>query len=143
MQGRFLQPWLALWYLVSIIDPIPSAQHASSTPLFRDPLSGSILTVSSMRSELRRLMAAIGRDSSVYGAHSCRIGCATAMAFLQAGGETIKDCGRWKSNAYLRYIRECRREYNSLLKGVCDADVDDFESDWLDVDVDLRDSDFE
>lgn len=99
MQGKFLSPGLALWYLVSIIDPVPAALRAS-TPLFRDPSSGSIISVPAMKSEVRRLMAAIGRDPSLYGAHSCRIGGATTMAFLQAGRDIIKDCGRWKSAAH-------------------------------------------
>ena len=37
------------------------------------------------------------------------------MAFCQASAEVIKDVGRWNSDAYLRYIRECRGDYMSYM----------------------------
>jgi len=66
---------------------------------------------------------------------------ATAMAFCQASAEVIKDVGRWNSDAYLRYIRECRGEHMSYMTCICSADVDDMEADHLDLDShDLDDS---
>jgi len=57
------------------------------------------------------------------------------MAFCQASAEVIKDVGRWNSDAYLRYIRECRGDYRSYMTRICSADVDDMEADHLDLDA--------
>ena len=66
------------------------------------------------------------------------------MAWAQADHQVIKDCGRWRSDAYLRYIRECRGEYMSFVTQLCSADVDDFEADHLDVDGgELDEEDYE
>jgi hypothetical protein len=66
------------------------------------------------------------------------------MAFCHASAEVIKDVGRWNSDAYLRYIRECRGDYMSYMTRICSADVDDMEADHLDLDAhDLDDSDYE
>ena len=65
------------------------------------------------------------------------------MAFCQASAEVIKDVGRWYSDAYLRYIRECCGDYMSYMTRICSADVDDMEADHLDHDAhDLDDSDY-
>lgn len=131
--GALLSPGLALWYVCHVSDPVPEAAEAS-TPLFRDPRTGLILTVAYVRSRLRSLMSAIGRDGSLYGAHSLRIGGATAMSWLQASREHIMAAGRWRSDAYLRYLRQCRGEAMRLAQGVAGADTDDCEADFLDVD---------
>ena len=143
MRGRFLSPGLALWRLVHVIDPVPPAQRGT-TPLFRDPATNRVITVDSLRSTLRAALSYIGRDGTLYGAHSLRIGGATAMAFVQASAQVIKDCGRWRSDAYLRYIRERRGEYMTYMQEMCSADVDDFEADHLDVDGgELDETDYE
>ena len=79
-------------------------------------------------------MAAIGRDGSLYGAHSLRIGGATAMSWLQASREHIMAAGRWRSDAYLRYVRQCHGEAMRLAHGVAGAETDDCEADFLDID---------
>ena len=142
MTGSFLSPGLALWTLVHRTDPVPADRRAT-TPLFRDPATNKILTVDGLRASLRAILSNIGRDGTAYGAHSLRIGGATAMAFCQASAEVIKDVGRWRSDAYLRYIRECRGQYMSYMTQICNADVDDMEADHLDLDAhDLDDSDY-
>jgi hypothetical protein len=142
MQGNYLSPGYRLWLLDRSIDPVPDALRAT-TPLFRDPATNTILTVDGLRASLRAILSNIGRDGSTYGAHSLRIGGATAMAFCQASAEVIKDVGRWNSDAYLRYIRECRGDYMSYMTRICSADVDDMEADHLDLDAhDLDDSDY-
>ena len=142
MRGEYLSPGHMLWTLDRVTDPVPSSARAT-TPLFRDPATNKILTVDSLRASLRAILSNIGRDGSAYGAHSLRIGGATAMAFCQASAEIIKDVGRWNSDAYLRYIRECRGDYMSYMTRICSADVDDIEADHLDLDAhDLDDSDY-
>ena len=131
--GRYLSPGLALWYLMSQADPVRGAA-ARVTPLFRDPSSGRALTVDAVRVKLRACMAGIGLDGSVYGAHSLRIGGATALSALRAGAATIQRMGRWRSDAYLRYLRDQRPEVMGFATAVAGADVDDFEADFVAVD---------
>ena len=131
--GAHLSPGLALYYLTRVIDPVSPAL-ASSTPLFRDPASNAILTVTAVRTTLRRCMSAIGQDGSAYGAHSLRIGGATAMAWLQYPRDAIMTRGRWRSDAYLRYIRERRVDDRRFAAGIASADTDDYEADFIAVD---------
>jgi hypothetical protein len=142
MKGKFISPGQTIWDLIHIHDPTP-ASLADSTPLFRDPRTGAVLTVSKVRDELRVLMCAIGRIGAWYGAHSLRIGGATAMAFLGAPTHIIKTSGRWRSDAYLAYVRSSRMEHYFYSDGVCSAEVDDFEADHLDFEAaDLDEDDW-
>lgn len=134
MAGRYLSPGLALYYLLHVIDPTPSFM-AASIPLFRDPRTGRILTVTYIRSSLRSCMTAIGRDATVYGAHSLRIGGATALAFLHIPGDQIQAAGRWHSGAYLRYLRQTRGSALRNLTLVASAETDDMEADFVDIDA--------
>ena len=133
MCGRYLSPGVRLFDLIHHVDPVPP-ERAASTPLFRD-FRGNILTVNAVRAEIRALMDGIGRPGSLYGAHSMRIGGATALAYLGATPETIKAHGRWKSDAYMSYVRARERECMSFTRGICGADVDDFEADHLDFEA--------
>ena len=140
MAGKYLSPGMALYYLTEVIDSVPAISR-STTPLFRNPATGRILTVAFIRARLRSIMTSIGRDGSLYGAHSLRIAGATALAFLQVPGEQIQAAGRWHSGAYLRYLRERGSEALDQLSRVASADVDDFEADFLDVDCQGFDAD--
>ena len=140
MTGKYLSPGQAIYDLIEIIDKVPRDQYAT-TPLFRDPVSGNVLTVTQVRDELRRIMYLIGRDGSRYGAHNLMIGGATALAWLGALPENIKAHGRWKSDAYMRYIRERESQCLFYTGSICGADVDDFEADYLDFEADLDDDD--
>lgn len=53
----------------------------------------------------RRVLAFCGFDSSKYKGHSFRIGGATTAASLGYSDNQIQLLGRWKSDAYKRYIR--------------------------------------
>ena len=86
-------------------------------------------------------MHAIGRDSSAYGAHSLRIGGATALAWMRVPGEDIQCAGRWHSGAYLAYIRERRGETLRMLTQVAGAETDDMEADFVDIDLNGFDGD--
>lgn len=143
LTGGFLSPGLALWYLCCVVDPVPAAQ-AAATPLFRNPATGDVLSVSYMRDALRQCLRAIGRDPSLYGAHSCRIGGATAMGWLGAPPERIMAAGRWRSDAYLLYVRESPGQALSYAAAVAGADTDDSQPAFLDVDAyDFDDTDLE
>jgi len=139
MQGAFLSPGWMLYYLIYVIDPVSDP----NTPLFRNPRSGRVLTTDGLREHLRTGLANIGMDPIRYGGHSLRIGGATALAFCGADHSAIKSVGRWNSDAFERYVRERRGEYMFFVQQMCSADVDDFEADHLDFDVELDASDYE
>lgn len=143
VRGSLLSPGLSLFHLCHCIDHVPY-EAEPSTPLFRVPSTNAILTVAAVRTQLRRCMSAIGQDGSAYGAHSLRIGGATAMAWLQYPREAIMTRGRWRSDAYLRYIRERRLEDRRFAAGVASADTDDYEADFVGIDeFDFDESDYE
>ena len=142
MTGAHLCPGWLLWRYVKEFDPVPPELEAT-TPLFRDRSTGKVITVDAVREELRRLMGLLGRDASVYGAHSLRIGAATALAFLGAPEHVIKALGRWRSDAYLLYIRDSRTEAEHYQRNLLGAAVDDFEADELGFEAaDLSDGDY-
>ena len=141
--GRYLSPGYMLWYLTEVIDPVPVDQRAT-TPLFRHPTSGDAIKVSEVRTELRRAMAAVGLDASWYGAHSLRIGAATALQCGGASDNVIKACGTWTSEAYLRYLRETSDAVLNDAALICDGDVDDLATtDYLDLDAEPDEEDYE
>ena len=74
--------------------------------------SGECVTVSEIRDEIRDLMMSIGRDPSLYGAHSLRIGGATAMLAAGVAPQLIRLMGRWSSDVYEIY---CRMSVESAL----------------------------
>ena len=144
MTGRYLSPGQLLHLLTEVVDPVPLSERAT-TPLFRDPNTGCALRVAHIRSELRRAMYAIGLDGTLYGAHSLRIGGATALAFEGAEENIIKAAGVWSSDAYLRYLRETGDRVLRNVSLICDAEVDDLATnDFLDLESGiLEDEDFE
>ena len=55
--------------------------------------------------QLRQALSAAEVDSSLYAGHSFRIGAATTAAMCGIQDSLIKTLGRWKSSAYMVYIR--------------------------------------
>ena len=141
MSGKFLSPGAMLWMLVKVWDPVP-AHLEKTTPLFRDS-SGRPFTADYVRQRLRRAMSAAGRDGSVYGVHSLRIGGGTAMNFEHAPAATIKAAGVWSSDAYKAYLRRCGQDVLTVARAVCSSEVDDLATDFLEIDDELDDTDFE
>ena len=88
MCGKFLSPGVRRFDLIHHVDPV-NPELAASTPLFRDPTNGGRIFTVDVREEIRALMCGIGRVGTLYGAHSMRIGGATALAFLGAAPEAI------------------------------------------------------
>ena len=79
--------------------------HAKpGAPLFHFA-SGRPLSSQRLRSTLRSLLRRIGYDPRNFNTHSFRIGAATAAARAGLPTETIKQLGRWRSNAYSVYVR--------------------------------------
>ena len=76
-------------------------------PLFRFK-DGKVLTRGRFISHIRRALDALGLVSADYAGHSFRVGAATTAAERGIPDSTIKALGRWKSSAFLRYIRTPR-----------------------------------
>jgi hypothetical protein len=130
--GEFLDPHRAIGRLFEQ-DYVPESQWAT-TPLFRDPATGKALTVPQLREMVRYLMYMIGLDGSFYGAHSLRIGGATAMFKKKATPLQIKTQGRWGSDIYMIYIERCRLQSMALSRAACSTSVEPEEADFLGVD---------
>ena len=94
---------------LAAIDPVSQAAEAS-TPLFRTGKIGEQrkpLSIKSVREWTKALMLSIGLDPSQYGAHSYRIGGATALFSAGADPTVIRTMGRWSSDCYRLYVRAC------------------------------------
>ena len=86
-------------------DPCPIGQE-DSTPMFRHA-DGSAFSVDFIRDCVRCCMAAIGENALEFGAHSLRIGGATALFAAGAEPIHIKTMGRWSSDCWRLYVRAC------------------------------------
>ena len=73
-------------------------------PLFLQA-NGSPLTRSDLVTAVRAALSGTGRDLSRFTGHSFRIGAATAAAHAGLPDSLIQTLGRWRSSAFLRYIR--------------------------------------
>ena len=73
-------------------------------PLFRNS-DNSPVTRTNFAELLSLVLKACGLDSTRYKGHSFRIGAASYAAERGMSDAQIRDLGRWKSNAFLKYIR--------------------------------------
>ena len=123
--GTLIDPVAELWNLFTL-DPVPRQERAS-TPLFRDTSTGRAFRVSEVRTVVQWLMQSIGEDRRRFGAHSLRIGGATAA--LAAGVEpaTIRLLGRWASDVAEVYMRVSRQAASRLSTLVGSTPFDDLE----------------
>ena len=87
------------------VDPVSVAEQAA-TPLFRNA-DGSAITEAQVRSTIQALMADEGAVGADFGAHSLRIGGATALYRAGASHVDIMTMGRWSSDCYRLYVRSC------------------------------------
>ena len=67
---------------------------------------GSNLKAQHLRTLLRKILASFKLESNLYDTHSFRIGRATDLFKSGIDVETIKQIGRWKSNAVYKYLRQ-------------------------------------
>jgi len=103
--GTMIDPVSALWDLYAG-DPVPEAvEHV--TPLFRVRSRGATgsITVDQVRIEVKTLMSNLGLDPARFGAHSLRIGGATAAAAAGVPPSVIRVMGRWNSDIFEIYTR--------------------------------------
>ena len=92
---------------------LSSHPKAPSDPLFQFP-SGQHLTYHLYNKIIKHLIQLIGLDPSQYSSHSLRAGAATQAARAGLAPEAIKRLGRWRSHAYMLYMRSPPESYASL-----------------------------
>jgi hypothetical protein len=121
--GRFIDPVAALekWLEWRATLGLPA-----DGPLFCWP-SGVAITTADVRRMVKYLMAAIGLDPTKYGAHSLRIGGATAALAAGVAPQLIRLLGRWSSDVYEIYCRMSMEAALAVGRAVTSAEVSTFE----------------
>ena len=82
-------------------------------PLFRFS-SGQLLSYEIYNARIKQLVRVLGLDPSNYSSHSVRAGAATQGAQAGLDSDTIKRLGRWRSQAYMVYLRPPPESYALL-----------------------------
>jgi hypothetical protein len=106
--GAYLEPvvaleaWLARRRVLGIGEDRPLFCHDD----------GAAITVAQVRAMVKDVMRAAGRDPARFGAHSLRIGGATAAFAAGVSPSLIRLMGRWSSDIYEIY---CRMSLESAL----------------------------
>ena len=124
--GTLLDPVLELWKLVHR-DPLAKGESAASRPLFRDTLTGRAFRVADVRRVIKWLMASLRLDPARFGAHSLRIGGATAALAAGVQPSTIRLLGRWASDVSDVYMRVSRQSASHLSQVVGSTSFHDLE----------------
>ena len=124
--GRFVDPVAALRRLYEV-DAVPESEWGR-TPLFRE--AGAAISTRRVRAVVKGLVAALGGNPDEYGAHSLRIGGATAAMAEGVPPAYIKAMGRWSSEIYAIY---CRLSSAAVVKfggAIGSAEYVDFENEF-------------
>ena len=124
--GRFIDPVAALRKLFEV-DAVPRKKW-TETPLFRE--NGAALTTRRVRAVVRGLMGAVGEVPTEFGAHSLRIGGATAAMAAGVPPHYIKAMGRWSSDIYEIYCRVSDAAVVRFGGAIASAEYVDFESEF-------------
>ena len=64
----------------------------------------------------------MGLDPTKFRTHSLRIGGASMLAAAGVPDYVIQTQGRWKSLAFLEYIRVAKRSFDAALAAICNTD---------------------
>ena len=105
------------------VDPV-SRTNAAGTPMFRHA-DGSAFSVAQLRDIVKALMRCVGEPAEEFGAHSLRIGGATALFAAGADPIVIKTMGRWSSDCFRLYVRACFEQTLSWTRKAGSSTVND------------------
>ena len=135
--GSLLDPVAELWEMCQR-DPLLEGELPHERPLFRNTASGAAFRVSDVRRVVKWMMAKLGLDPSRYGAHSLRIGGATAALAAGVSPAQIRLLGRWSSDVaelYMRMTRQAAGNFSTLVGSTAFDDVerDTFKTEELEV----------
>ncbi len=95
-----------------------TARSNDEGPLFRY-LDGRLLTRQRLVASVREALEEAGVDPGRYNGHSFRIGAATTAAARGLEDSTVRTLGRWKSLAYLEYIKIPREQLATYTARLC------------------------
>ena len=125
--GELIKPVSELRSLIEA-DPVPEERKAR-TPLFRLRFRGAAaaLTVDDVRVQVKRLMELLGLDARRFGAHSLRIGGATAAAAAGVPPAVIRCCGRWSSDIFEIYTRLTKQAAGRMTATIGSTPYEDLE----------------
>jgi hypothetical protein len=122
--GSILDPVLEMQRLFET-DPVPREEWAT-TPLFRNA-DGSAIRVAQVRAVVKALMGGLGLDPRRFGAHSLRIGGASAGLAGKLDEQTLRAAGRWQSDAADLYIRASKEAMMNLAVVIGSTPFEDLE----------------
>ena len=122
------------------LDPVPEAERAS-TPLFRIEDGGPIRT-SQLRGMVKLLMSRLGLPAKLFGAHSLRIGGATAALAAGVSPSLIRLLGRWSSDVYEIYTRMCLGTALDATRQVGSTPFEDLERGFQNEELDVMEHEF-
>ena len=131
--GSLLDP-VRLMQRYFALHPV-SADAAATTPLFSR--GGRAITVREIRGMVQELMRRLGLDPRRYGAHSLRIGGATAALAAGMSPSTIRAAGRWSSEIYRIYCRLSRQSAAGVATTIGSTPFEDLERGVRFVDEEL------
>ena len=100
--GKYLDPVRELKLMLKL-DPVPKHLE-NQTPLFR-AADGNAYSRDKVAKIVKALMARIGLDPARFGAHSLRIGGASAALAAGVPPAVIRITGRWSSDIWMTYAR--------------------------------------
>ena len=129
--GLFIDAPAELRNLLTV-DPV-YGDRATRTPLFRHA-DGSAITEAQVRDMIKRLMQRAGASPAEFGAHSLRIGGATALFKAGASQIDIMTMGRWSSDCYRLYVRACFGHAVEWSRKAGSTSVDDVAEEYKEVD---------
>ena len=132
--GDMIDAVSALWDMV-VADPI-SKEAEATTPLFRRA-HGTAVTIGELRRVIKTLMERVGLDPRRFGAHSLRIGGATAALAAGLSPAQIRAAGRWGSDVYQIYTRLSPQAALRLAPVIGSSDFQDVERTLAFIDEDL------
>ena len=110
------------------VDSVPRGKW-KETPLFREA-DGAAITTRRVRAVVRGLMAVVGENPMEFGAHSLRIGGATAAMAAGVPAHYIKVMGRWSSEIYEIYCRVSDAAVMRFGGAIASAKYEDFETEF-------------
>lgn len=94
-----------------LVEYLKVRQQSQGFPVTQKPKElflsekGSVMRSTEVMTVLRSCLHTLGREVQRYGTHSFRIGSATQAAVQGASDAELRMLGRWRSNAFLTYIR--------------------------------------
>ena len=131
--GTLLDPVKLMRHMIEL-DPVPKSEE-EFTPLFRR--MGRAIKVRETRSMVQKLMSRLGLDPKRFGAHSLRIGGATAALAAGMSPAAIRAAGRWSSDVYRIYCRLSRESAASVAATIGSTSFEDLERGVQFVDEEL------